>query len=62
MPDGAARLGIWNLLQLPSPGTMLISTRTATTPQKVFGAFAEGELAMSARGELVSEEGWNRTR
>jgi len=43
-PDVTARLGLWNLLQLPSPGTMLVPVRPATNPQKVFGAFADGEL------------------
>lgn len=47
---GEARLGIWNLLQLPSPGTMLIPVCTRTIPQKVFGAFAEGELDLSVSG------------
>ncbi|MBM4142444.1 MAG: hypothetical protein FJ225_02450 [Lentisphaerae bacterium] len=50
-PTGVpVRLGLWSLLQLPSPGTMLVPTRGATAPQKVFGAFAEGELTASARG------------
>ena len=48
-PEAPVRLGIWNLLQLPQPGTMLIPVRTATTPQKVFGAFAEGEMAEDSR-------------
>jgi len=41
-------LGIWNLLQLPQPGTMLIPTRTATGPQLVFGKCVAGELAAEA--------------
>lgn len=40
----AARLGIWNLLQLPPPGTMLIPTRSLATPQVVFGTTSAGEL------------------
>lgn len=47
--DAPARLGIWNLLQLPSPGTMLIPVCGPTKPQKVFGAFSEGELATAGR-------------
>jgi hypothetical protein len=49
-PDGAVRLGIWNLLQLPPPGTMLVPTRAATPPQTVFGVLSRGELAVATRG------------
>lgn len=38
------RLGIWNLLQLPQPGTMWISTRSLAEPRVVFGRVAAGEL------------------
>ena len=38
------RLGLWNLLQLPQPGTMLIPTRVPTRPHVVFGTPAAGEL------------------
>jgi hypothetical protein len=43
VPGCAIRLGIWNLLQLPSPGVMLIPTRSAVQPCLVFGTMAEGE-------------------
>lgn len=38
------RLGIWSLLQLPQPGTMLIPTRAVIRPQVVFGTPTPGEL------------------
>ncbi|MFA5203815.1 MAG: hypothetical protein WC708_05355 [Lentisphaeria bacterium] len=43
------RLGIWNLLQLPPPGEMLIPAWSATPPQVVFGTPAAGELETTAR-------------
>jgi len=39
-----APLGIWNLLQLPAPGTMLVATHRAVQPQLVFGEVANKEL------------------
>ena len=39
-----APLGIWNLLQLPAPGTMLVATRGAVQPQTVFGEIDGNEL------------------
>jgi hypothetical protein len=49
-PDSAVRLGLWNLLQLPSPGTMLIPTSAATPPQRVFGALSNRELTVTPHG------------
>jgi hypothetical protein len=43
-PGANVSLGIWNLLQFPQPGTMLIPTRTAAGPQLVFGECAAGEI------------------
>lgn len=43
-----ASLGIWNLLQLPQPGTMLIPTRTGSGPQLVFGQCTADELTAAA--------------
>ena len=43
VPGCAIRLGIWNLLQLPSPGVMLIPTTSAVQPRLVFGTMANGE-------------------
>jgi hypothetical protein len=40
-----APLGIWNLLQLPAPGTMLVTTRGVAQPQIVFGAIALQDVA-----------------
>ena len=45
--DAGIRLGIWNLLQLPSPGTMLIPTRAPARPHVVFGALAADELTVT---------------
>lgn len=42
--DAAIRLGVWNLLQLPQPGEMLIPTRGTARPHVVFGSPAGGEL------------------
>jgi hypothetical protein len=39
-----APLGIWNLLQLPAPGMMLVATRGAVRPQIVFGEIADPDL------------------
>jgi hypothetical protein len=39
-----APIGIWNLLQLPAPGTMLVATRGAVRPQIVFGEIADPDL------------------
>ncbi|HUS95445.1 MAG TPA: hypothetical protein VMX97_01760 [Hyphomicrobiaceae bacterium] len=46
-PGVPTRLGIWNLLQLPSPGTMLIPTRAPARPHVVFGALAADELTVT---------------
>ena len=48
------RLGVWNLLQLPPPGAMLIPTRAPARPQVVFGEPAAGELT-----ELPGHVRWN---
>ena len=45
-PETSARLGIWNLLQLPQPGSMLIPTCAPARPHVVFGAPAAGELTV----------------
>lgn len=47
--DSAIRLGIWNLLQLPGPGVMLIPTRGVARPQRVFGTLQPGELTVEPR-------------
>lgn len=41
-----ARLGIWNLLQLPPGGEMLIATRGTARPHVVFGTLAADELSV----------------
>jgi hypothetical protein len=41
------RLGIWNLLQLPTPGRMLVSTSRRAAPRTVFGTVAPGDLALA---------------
>ncbi|MEI7834066.1 MAG: hypothetical protein WCJ56_12825, partial [bacterium] len=46
-PDTPVRLGLWNLLQLPSPGVMLIPTCSPAQPQPVFGTIAAEELAIA---------------
>jgi hypothetical protein len=46
-PGVPTRLGIWNLLQLPQPGTMWIPTRAPARPHVVFGAPAAGELTVT---------------
>ena len=53
-PDADVRLGIWNLLQLPPPGVMLIPTRDRVEAQQVFGALSPGEL--TAEPHLVRWE------
>ena len=47
--DAAIRLGLWNLMQLPSPGVMFVATRTASQPQVMFGTLSTGELAVEPR-------------
>jgi hypothetical protein len=46
-PDVPTRLGIWNLLQLPQPGTMWIPTRAPARPHVVFGALTADELTVT---------------
>jgi len=46
-PGVPTRLGLWNLLQLPSPGTMLIPTRAPARPHVVFGALAADEFTVT---------------
>lgn len=46
-PGVPTRLGIWNLLQLPQPGTMWIPTRAPARPHVVFGALAADELTVT---------------
>lgn len=46
-----APLAIWNLLQLPRGGVMLVATRGMTQPKVVFGRLSEGELTVTP--ELV---------
>lgn len=43
-PDAPLQLGIWNLLQLPQAGTMLIPTQAPVRPQVVFGTLSSAEL------------------
>jgi hypothetical protein len=49
VPGCAIRLGIWNLLQLPSPGVMLIPTCSAVQPRLVFGTLSNGECQTEPR-------------
>ena len=49
VPGCATRLGIWNLLQLPSPGVMLVPTCSAVQPRLVFGTLSNGECQTEAR-------------
>lgn len=53
-PGKPVRLGVWNLLQLPQPGTMLIPTHVPTRPHVVFGTPAAGELT-----EAPGHARWN---
>jgi hypothetical protein len=46
-PGVPTRLGIWNLLQLPQPGTMWIPTRAPARPHVVFGALSADELTVT---------------
>jgi hypothetical protein len=48
-PGAEVRLGLWNLLQLPPPGVMLIPTRERVQPQQVFGALSPEELTLGSR-------------
>jgi hypothetical protein len=45
-PIPPVRLGIWNLMQLPQPGVMLIPIRERLHPQRVFGTLAADELTV----------------
>jgi len=47
-PGADVRLGIWNLLQLPPPGVMLIPTQERVHPRLVFGALSPEELTTEA--------------
>jgi hypothetical protein len=48
-PGAGARLGLWNLLQLPPPGEMLVATRGPAAPRQVFGVLAADELTLEPR-------------
>jgi hypothetical protein len=41
-----ARLGVWNLLQLPKPGRMIVPTYRRTVPRTVFGHVPPGDLTL----------------
>jgi len=49
--DGAPPvcLGIWNLLQLPKPGRMILPTYHRAEPRTVFGQVPPGDLALGER-------------
>ncbi len=42
-----ARLGVWNLLQLPKPGRMIVPTCRRAVPQTVFGEVSPADLALA---------------
>jgi hypothetical protein len=48
-PQTPIKLGIWNLLQLPAPGVMLIATSSPVRPQIVFGKLTDAQLDISPR-------------
>jgi hypothetical protein len=45
----SARLGIWNLIQLPHGGEMMIPTYTRTEPIPYFGSIPEEDLSVEDR-------------
>jgi hypothetical protein len=45
--DGDAQVGLWNLLQMPHGGELLVATHVKTEPKIVFGAIDPGDLAVS---------------
>ncbi len=47
--ESTLQLGIWNLLQLPQPGEMLIPTLSESRPQLVFGSVSAEELTIAPR-------------
>jgi hypothetical protein len=44
-----SRLGVWNLLQLPKPGRMIVPTYCRPEPRTVFGHVPPGDLALGDR-------------
>jgi hypothetical protein len=42
-------VGLWNLLQMPHGGDLLIPTRTTAAPNKLFGTIPEGDLTVHDR-------------
>lgn len=46
------RLGLWNLLQLPKPGRMILPTYCRTEPQTVFGQVPQRDLAIGEHALL----------
>ena len=56
LADATVQLGIWNLLQLPQPGAMLIPTLTPIQPQLLFGTLTASDLTVAP--SLVC---WNMT-
>lgn len=45
--DGNAQVGLWNLLQMPHGGELLIATHVMTQPKIVFGAVDPDDLSVS---------------
>jgi len=43
------RLGLWNLLQLPKPGRMIVATYNRPEPRTVFGQVPSQDLALGER-------------
>jgi hypothetical protein len=44
--NAPVQIGIWNLLQLPQPGTMLIPLQQSAQPQVLFGSPAQEDLTL----------------
>lgn len=47
--SGDAPVGLWNLIQMPHGGELLVPTYVKTEPKRVFGAVGPGDLAVDDR-------------
>jgi hypothetical protein len=50
--DAHSAVGLWNLLQMPHGGELLIPTHVATNPKVCFGTIAEDDLVVGDRSVL----------
>jgi hypothetical protein len=48
LPDGQGPVGLWNLIQMPHGGDLLVATHAPTRPRILFGDVDSGDMSVSA--------------